>query len=266
VTPPRVVVVVPARDRHGVEAKVSELEALHVDYLIVCGESMPGDHILFRPRAGKYDALNAGIAQVLPGADVIVLNDVDTHLPDLSGPIEALSRSGADMVFCRVAVESGPQQRFYRLLDLLRDYLPIAASGELVIVRASALERLLPMPPTLAEDTWLLFKFRELRRKVVFWTATAVTTRRTETLAEEVAYKQRTVCGIYQALTITRPGALVTLFYGILPFIAPALLLTGPGGRAWWSGIWRGVRDYLRGTQSGSFDRIGGPGTTKVGP
>jgi hypothetical protein len=260
VNPPRVVALVPARDRSAVDAKIRELRALGLEYLIVCGEPVQSDHFLYRPLAGKYDALNAGLAQLLPKADIVILNDVDTRIEDIQGPLELLKRTGADMVFCHVGVESGPQRRFYRLLDLIRDYVPVASSGELVIARASSLARVMPIPPTRAEDTWLMFKFRELGRTVLFWNGPAVTTRRTETYAEEAAYKQRTVCGIYQALAITRPGATVSWFYALLPFISPTLLLTGPGGRAWCQGILLGLADFLHGSKSGSFDPIGGAG------
>jgi hypothetical protein len=263
VSPPRVAVVVPARDRQGVEAKIAELEALGLDFVIVCGDPMEGDHILYRPPAGKYDAVNAGLAHMLARAEIVVLNDVDTRIEDLGGPVEALGRTGADMVFCRVAVASGPQREFYRLLDLIRDYVPVASSGELVVVRASSLAEVLPIPPTLTDDTWLLFKFLERGRRVVFWKGLAVSTRRTETFEEEAAYKQRNVYGIYQALALTRPGVTITMFYALLPFLSPVLLLAGPGGRAWCSGIWRGIGEFLRGRNVVTFGRIGGAGPSE---
>lgn len=253
----RVVVVVPARDLAGVRRKIAELSGLGLDYLIVCGERTDLPNTVYRPPAGKFDALNAGIALALPRADIVVLNDVDTRIDDLEGPLELIRRTGADMVFCGVEVSVGPQQRFYRLMDLVRRYLLIAATGEMVLVRAGPLAEVMPFPPTMAEDTWLLFKFQERGRATLFWDRRGVSTNRTTSRVEEAAYKRRTVCGIYQALSRTRPGTLVTLFYGILPFAAPALLVTGADGRAWCTGIWRGLGDFLSGTKGGSFDRIG---------
>lgn len=247
-----------ARDGQGVDAKRDELRKLGFNYLIVCGEDLRGPDIVFRERLGKYDALNVGLSILLPQTDIILINDVDTRLHSIEAPLRFMEDDSVSMVFCKVDVASGPQRDFYRILDPLRSMLPIAASGELVIARSSALKKALPIPPTLAEDTWLLFKFHELGFRTVFFSSPGVTTQRTENLAEETQYKRRTVCGIYQSLAASRPGLSIQLFYGLLPFLAPTLILTGPSGLAWFRGIWLGLADFLKGSRSGKFGPIGG--------
>lgn len=246
-----------ARDGRGVDAKREELVKLGFDYLIVCGEDLGGQNLVFREPRGKYDALNVGLSVLLPRTDIILINDVDTRILSIDAPLRLLENDAVSMVFCRVDVPSGPQRSFYRILDPIRSFLPIAASGELVIVRSSAVKEALPIPPTLAEDTWLLFKFRELGLRTVFCRSAGVMTQRTETLAEETEYKRRTVCGIYQSLAATHPGLPIVMFYGLLPYLAPTLILTGPRGLAWSRGIWLGLGDFLKGSTTGKFGPIG---------
>ena len=253
----RVAILVAARDAKSVFGKIAELEAMGYPYLIVCGERVSHPHVVYREARGKYDALNFGLEQLVQEAEVIVLNDVDAVIYGLEDGLMNFRDPSLGMQFSKIHVDSGPQRRFYRLMDPIRRLLPIAASGELVFLRSTAIAQVLPMPPCKSEDTYLLFRLRELGLKVAFYEGAWITTRRTISNDEETAYKRRTVAGIYQALSLTRPGVLVSLFYGLLPFVAPLLYFAGPSGAAWCQGIWHGIQDYLRGDRSGWFAPIG---------
>jgi len=80
-----------------------------------------------------------------------------------------------------------------------------------------------------------------------------VTTKRTANARQEEDYKRRTVGGIYQAMAKTKPPAMVKLFYGVLPFLSPVLLVSGRKGYYWAKGIILGFADYLRGDRAASW-------------
>ncbi len=250
-------VLVAARDARFVHAKANELDALGLPYLIVCGESVDHPNVIHRPPQGKFDALNFGLSRMAGVADVIVMNDVDSEIHGIDHALEAFQDPSVGLVFGRIVVEAGPQKQFYRLLDPIRTLLPVAASGDLLLIRSAVLDRVTPIPSCKAEDTYLMFRVRELGHKVVFSESCWVTTSKTDSAAEEVQYKRRTVAGIYQALSLTRPGLFISLFYGALPFVAPLLSVGGPTGRAWSKGIWEGLGDFLRGDRSGKFEALG---------
>jgi len=242
-----------ARDRWGVEEKGEELNALGVPYIVICGEPLPLPKVVYRKPQGKYDAINFG-AQFLGDAEVICLNDVDTRIHNLHEALKGLQDNGVGLVYCKVVVKEGPQPRFYKLLDAIRARVHIAASGELMVLRRDLFERLVPLKPCKAEDTYILYKALELGYRVVFCRDCWVTTTRTETLKEEAAYKRRTVGGIYQALSYAKPPPLIRFFYLLLPFAAPLLLVLGRAGYYWAKGIVEGAVNLIRRERGGLFD------------
>lgn len=228
-----------ARDRRGVEEKVEELEGMRVPYVVVCGEEVDRPNVVYREARGKWDAINFGSEFVPEEADVVVLNDVDTRIHNFE---HALSHLGeADLVYCRVSVSKGPQVKFYRIADPIRKRFHIFASGELMLMRRRVFEDVLPIPPCLAEDSYILFKALELGYRAHFCTKAYVETERTSNAREEEAYKGRTTLGIYQALKYAKPPPWIRAFYKILPLTAPLLALAGEDGRAWTKGIWKAV-------------------------
>ena len=177
-------------------------------------------------------------------ADVIALNDVDTKIHNIKHALKHLN-SNVDLIYCRLKVSNGPQVMFYRILDPIRKRLHVAASGELMLIRREVFERLLPLPPCTAEDSYILFKALELGYHALFCTQTYVTTDRTANAQEEEAYKARTTFGIYQALRHTRPSPWIRAFYTVLPIIAPLLALASEDGRAWVRGIQKAVKAHI---------------------
>ena len=121
-----------------------------------------------------------------------------------------------------------------------------------MLVLYEELEKIIPIKPCKAEDSYILFKVLE-NKKIIFTDKCYVNTVRTETVEQEEDYKRRTVCGIYQALSYTKPPILIKIFYYLLPFASPLLLLTGKKGYYWMRGIILGVSDYLRGDFSGTW-------------
>jgi len=238
--------IVPARDRKGVEEKVAELEGMRVPYIIVCGERMNHPNVVYREARGKWDAINFG-SQFIPGdADVVVLNDVDTKIHNFEHALSHLN-SKADFVYCKVNIPKGPQLKFYRIADPIRKRFHIFASGELMLFKRYVFECVLPIPPCIAEDSYMLFKALELGYHAHFCTKTYVTTERTDDAKTEEAYKTRTTFGIYQALKYTKPQPWIRTFYGLLPIVAPLLALAGEDGKAWMKGIKRAVSMILTG-------------------
>jgi hypothetical protein len=100
--------IVLARNQQNVEEKIIELENMQVHYLIVCGENVNNPNVVYREARGKWDAINFGSRFVPEEANVIMLNDVDTRIHNLDQALHYLN-AGADLVYCRVKVPSGPQ-------------------------------------------------------------------------------------------------------------------------------------------------------------
>ena len=236
--------IVPARDRKGVEEKVAELEGMRVPYVIVCGERVNHPNVVYREARGKWDAINFG-SQFIPGdADVVVLNDVDTRIHNFEYALSHLNGK-ADIVYCKVNVHRGPQVKFYNIADTLRKFVHIFACGELMLIKKKVFDSVLPVPPCLAEDSYILFKALELGYKAHFCKEAYVTTERTSNADEEEAYKLRTTLGIYQALKYTRPPIWIRTFYILLPIAAPLLALAGEDGKAWMRGIMKALYAIL---------------------
>jgi cellulose synthase/poly-beta-1,6-N-acetylglucosamine synthase-like glycosyltransferase len=238
--------IVLARDGWGVEEKVVELEGMHASYVIVCGERMKYPNVIYREARGKWDAINFGSQFVPKDADVVVLNDVDTKIHNFEHALSHLNGK-ADIVYCKVNVPKGPQVKFYRIADPIRKRFHIFASGELMLMRRNVFERVLPIPPCIAEDSYMLFKALELGYRAHFCTKAYVTTERTNNAEEEEVYKARTTLGIYQALKHTRPPPWIRTFYKLLPVAAPLLALAGEDGRAWMRGIRKALSTILTG-------------------
>ena len=225
-------------------------------YLIICGEKTDYAHVLYRKAIGKYDALNFGIRFVPKDTDLVVLNDADTEIFGFKNALKQLEDKTIGLVFSKVVVKTGPQKTFYLFLDKLRSKIPIAASGELMIIRYKLLNKILPVKPCKAEDSYLLFKTLEFGYKINFCEKSFVVTERTKNGEDEVNYKRRTTTGLYQALSYTKPPAIVKLFYILLPLVSPLLLATGRKGYCWMNGIHLGFIDFLRGDNKGYWEDV----------
>lgn len=245
-----------ARDCSGVETKAHELNSLGFRYIIACGENVNYPNVVYREPNGKYDAINFASWLVPKDVEVVGLNDVDTKIHNLEAALRLFNDREVSLVFVRVDVKRGPQVLFYSILDALRKRIPIAASGELMLIKREVLEKILPLKKCKAEDSYILFKVLECGHKVAFCEECYVTTKRTTHARQEEDYKRRTVGGIYQALSMTNPPHSVRLFYRLLPFVSPFLLILGVKGYYWARGILRGFVDYLRGDKSASWQPI----------
>jgi cellulose synthase/poly-beta-1,6-N-acetylglucosamine synthase-like glycosyltransferase len=249
----RVFFVVLARDTSAIDKKARELESLGCPYVIVCGERVNHPNVVYREPKGKYDAINFGLKFVPPDFDMVALNDVDTEIHNFKAALRLFEDVNLSLVFVKVDVELGPQLTFYSFLDALRRRISIAASGELMLIRYAFLKNILPLKGCKAEDSYILFKVLEKGGKIAFCEECYVTTRRTTLAEEEEAYKRRTVGGIYQALSMTNPPFMIRLFYSLLPFLSPFLLISGRKGLYWAKGILLGYVDYARGDRTASW-------------
>ena len=249
----RVFFVVLARDSSLILGKIKELESFGYPYVIVCGERFSHPNVVFKRPVGKYDAINFSLNYIPVETDVVVFNDVDAEINNFACALELFEKSDISLVYAKVRVEFGPQLLFYRFLDALRRWVPIAASGELVLLRYEALRRVLPLKRCKSEDSYILFKVLENGGRIAFCEDCFVRTLRTLHAKQEEAYKRRTTGGIYQALSMTKTSFLVRVFYAFLPFVSPLLLLTGKKGYYWSKGIIQGIVDYVRGDSAGTW-------------
>lgn len=238
--------IVVARDASVIEKKAKELDSLGYPYLIVCGEKVNHPSVVYREPKGKYDAMNFGLSFIPSKVDIVALNDVDTEIHNFEAALSLLDKTDFSLVFVRVDVGQGPQLTFYSFLDALRRRIPIAASGELMLIRREFLKSILPLKGCKAKDSYILFKVLEKRGKVAFCEECFVTTKRTAHAEQEENYKRRTVGGIYQALSMTKPPIVLKLFYAILPFASPLMFLSGRKGYYWTKGILLGYVDHIR--------------------
>jgi len=241
-----------ARDEEHVSEKIKELQCLGVSYLIVCGKKLNRPDAVFREPKGKYDAINFGSMFIPEDVDVVALNDVDTQVRDFWASLKYFDFEDVDLVFAKVSTE-GPTKSFNNLLDIIRKKLLVTANGELMLIRRKTLMTILPIKACKAEDSYVLYKILELKRRAVFCEKCFVVTERTKRVEMEETYRRKTVCGIYQALGFTKPPFLIRMFYILLPFSSPLLLIFGRKGYFWMRGILLGVNDYLRGDRSGTW-------------
>lgn len=245
--------VVLARDAAKLPEKTRELDALGYSYVIVCGEKVSYPNVVYREPKGKFDAINFGLKFVPSDSDVVALNDVDTTIHNFGAALRLLQDEEVALVFVKVRVTGGPQVGFYSILDFLRSKVPIAASGELMLIRQSFLKGMIPLKECKAEDSYILFKVLEKGGEIAFSEQTYVVTKRTTRVEQEEAYKRRTTGGIYQALSMTKPPVVIRLFYLLLPFVSPLLLVLGKKGYYWSRGIILGFVDYVRGDRTGTW-------------
>jgi len=249
----KVFFIVLARDASALEKKVREINGLGYPYKIVCGEKVNHQNVVYREPKGKYDAINYGLMFVPSETDVVAFNDVDTEIHNFEDALRLFQDENVSLVFVKVNVTHGPQLTFYSFLDALRKRISIAASGELMLVRHEFLKNIMPLKGCKAEDSYILFKALEKGGKTVFCEECYVTTKRTTRAEQEEGYKRRTVGGIYQALSMTRPPVVVRLFYTLLPFVSPLLLVLGKKGYYWAKGILLGYVDYARGDRTAAW-------------
>ena len=249
----RVFFVVLARDASLLDRKLAELRRLGYPYVVVCGERVNHENVVYRAPRGKYDAINFGLSFVPEDVDVIAFNDVDAEIHNFEAALRLIRDEEISLIFVKVNVEHGPQLMFYSFLDALRRRVPIAASGELMLIRREVLKAIMPLRGCKAEDSYILFKVLEKGGKVAFCEGCYVVTRRTSHAKEEEAYKRRTVGGIYQALSMSKPPVIVRLFYTLLPFLSPLLLVLGKKGYYWAKGILLGYVDYARGDRTAAW-------------
>lgn len=249
----RIMFLVLARDTSGLTQKIDELKQMGHKYLVVCGEETSIENVVYRRPIGKYDAINFGVSQLPQHVDVVVMNDVDTKIHGFEPMLDSFARNGIDFSFASPWIKRGPQKSFYLILNGIRKIVPIAASGELTLARRFVLDKLVPLEPCKAEDTYLMFKALQLGYKVSYFDRCLVETVRTKSGKGEELYKQINVVGIYQALSLSRPPASVRLFYLVLPLFAPLLLVLGSNGYHWAKGILAGFLQYHRGDRAGNW-------------
>jgi len=245
--------VVLARDKNYVSEKISELDRLRVPYVVVCGEHFDHQSVTYRAPRGKYDAINFAEKLIPEDADIVIFNDVDTKIGNFHVMLQYFEDVRTAIVFASELVREGPQVLFFKIFNPIRKRVPLAASGELMMVRHNVLREILPLKPCKAEDTYMMFKALELGYKVVFCEECYAETVRTKSVKKEELYKRKTVTGIYQALSYTKPPWLVKLFYTFLPFASLLLLILGRTGYYWMRGILLGFLDYARGDRGGSW-------------
>jgi hypothetical protein len=243
--------VVLAREGKYVPEKVRELKDLGVSYLIVCGENLRLPNVVHRTARGKYDAINFAAQNLPEDASVIAFNDVDTRIRNIEEALRDFKRTRASLLFAKLRVKEGPQIFLNTILDRLKRRILVTASGELMLIRRDVFEKILPLKPCKAEDTYVLFKTLERGGKAVFCEKCYVETERTPNAQKEEGYKRKTVAGIYQALSYTKVPFGIKLFYIVLPFISPVLLVLGRKGFYSMKGILLGFLDFLRGDREG---------------
>jgi len=249
----RVFFLVLARDRNYVLDKIKELEALGFPFRIICGQHLDHPNVIYQAPNGKFAAINFGLSLIPDDAEIVAMNDVDTRIHRFDLVLQEFRDPKVGLSFGTELIRTGPQRLFFRIMNPIRRRLPIAGSGELLLIRRNVLEKVCPLKPCKAEDTYILFKVLQLGYKIVFCEGCYAETERTKTAAKEELYKRKTVTGIYQAMSYAKPPYLVRLFYVILPLASPILLVMGKSGYYWMRGILRGLNDFLRGDQSGSW-------------
>lgn len=230
-----------ARDAKNVPQKIAELQETGIPFVIVCGEKVNHPNVVYREANGKWDAINFGAQYIPANAEIILFNDVDTKIHNIDLALYCI-KTKADMVYCRVSVSEGPQVTFYRILNPIRQRVHVCASGEFMLIKRNALDKVMPIPPCIAEDSYILFRALELGFKAYFCTESFVTTKRTSNKKDEEAYKARTTLGIYQALNYSRPSISIRIFYYLLPAFSPLLMIAGGNGVAWAKGIRKAVK------------------------
>jgi hypothetical protein len=247
--------VVLARDKTHVKEKIIELERLKVPYTIICGEKMDHPNIVYRPPKGKYNAINHSLSVIPRDTDIIIFNDVDTKIDKYQPLLDLLKDMTIGISYAPELIIEGPQTTLFKILNPIRSKIPLAASGELMAIRKNLVEKMLPLKPCKAEDTYMMFKVLEMGYKVVQYDKCPILTERTKEPSKEEQYKRKTVTGIYQAISFTNPPAVTKLAYLLLPIVSPLFLALGPNGYYTIKGIILGLLDYLREDKTGIWSQ-----------
>ncbi len=242
-----------ARDRAHVFEKIEELENLGYQYKIVCGEQIAHQNVVYQQPKGKFAAINFGMTLVPKDVEFVAMNDVDTKIHNFNAVLNVLRDKSIALAFGTELVKEGPQSLFFRIFNPIRRIIPAAGSGELLVVRKSVLQKILPLKPCKAEATLILFSILQAGHRIVFCEDCYAETVRTKTPQKEELYKRKTVAGIYQAMNYSRPPVMVRVFYIMLPLASPLLLVIGKKGYYWMRGILLGLTDFLRGDRTGSW-------------
>jgi cellulose synthase/poly-beta-1,6-N-acetylglucosamine synthase-like glycosyltransferase len=245
-----------ARDKNHVFTKIKEIEKLGYPYKIICGEQILHRNVIFQPPTGKYAAINFGLTLVPIETEIIVMNDVDTTISNFDLALKGFENPNVALVFGTELVKEGPQYLFFRMMNPIRNLVPIAGSGELMLIRKNILKEIFPLKPCKAEDTYILFKVLENKHEIFFSEKSYAETKRTQVAEKEEFYKRRTVAGIYQALSYTHPPLSIRIFYYLLPLVSPLLLVIGKKGYYWTKGILLGLTDFLSGDRKGTWTPI----------
>jgi hypothetical protein len=240
-----------ARDQTHVYDKIGELQELGYPFKIICGEKIDHPNVIYQPARGKFAAINFGLTQLPSNVDIVAMNDVDTRIHGFDLALKYFNDKKIGLVFGTELVNKGPQKLFFQIFNPIRRIIPVAGSGELMLIRKHVLSKIVPLKPCKAEDTYMLFKVLEAGHKIVFCEKCFAETERTKTAAKEEPYKRKTVAGIYQALSYSKPPVMIRLFFVVLPFSSPILLVLGKRGYYWMRGILLGLMDFLRGDKSG---------------
>jgi hypothetical protein len=243
-----------ARDEKHVKDKIREIASLKLPYIVICGKPLNHPNVIYRKPIGKYDAINFGARLVPSDIDVVVLHDVDTKIHNFQAALPYIKNEKVALVFANVEVTEGPQKLFRLFLNALRRRILIAADGELVFIKHSILKKILPLKPCKAEDTYVLFRILEHGYQAVFCEECYIETEKTKSAEKEQIFKRIQVTGIYQALSYIKAPLGIKLFYVLLPFVSPLLLIVGKKGYYWMKGILLGFLDYMRGDRVGHWE------------
>jgi len=234
-----------SRNGNYIKRKIKEFNRYGIPFIIICGKEINHKKVVYRPLRGKYDAINFAYQFIPKQSDIIILNDEDTFKLPIIELLSLMEREKVDFIFPRILILNSLQTTFTILLDKIRKFIPITANGELIILKKEILDKVYPLKPCKAEDSYMMFKALEYGYKIRFAHEYAVITyRNSKSLVEEINYKKRTVTGIYQALSYSNPPLLIKLFYIFLPFISILLLFLGKKFHAWGKGIILGFINY----------------------
>jgi len=243
-----------ARNHEYLDDKINEIEKMGYSYIVVCGEHVNRKNVFYRKPIGKYDAINYAISLVPSDTDIVIFNDVDTKIYNIENAFNMINNNETSLVFVKLVVNKGPQVILNKFLDKIKNYLLVTASGELILIKMDVLKTIAPLKPCKSEDTYIIFKLMENKHKINFCNSTFVITERTTYDKKEELYKRKTVGGIYQALSMTNPPILIKIFYLLLPYISPLLLVSGRKGYYAMKGILLGYVDHIRGDKTGLWN------------
>lgn len=243
--------VILSRNGRGIKRKIDELEKLGYPYKIICGEKISHPGVVYREARGKWDAINYSEKFIPSESDTVVINDADTKIVNFEKVLSKINDN--DLVYSGIEIPPSTQFGLRKFEDLLRNLINFAPNGDLMIFRRKLFNRILPLPPCVAEDSYMLFKAMELGSDIDFFYEDCIKTTKTSNLSQEKKYKERTTLGIYQALGYTHPPPHIKSFYMLLPLFASLLSIFGKKGRTFAKGIFEGYLSYRLGCDKSKF-------------